>query len=154
MERPRVTLREMTEDEYRSYVDEVQATVVRELVASMSEDEARATAAGGIAQYLPRGVSTPHHTLVVAEDSEGAPVGNAWIGPDPHRADGSDSAWLYDINVRSHARRRGYGSAILAEVEAWVARDGKTRIGLNVVATNRAAVELYRKSGYAVSTMQ
>jgi ribosomal protein S18 acetylase RimI-like enzyme len=154
MERPRVTLREMTEDEYRSYVDEVQAAVVRELVATMSEDEARATAAGGIAQYLPQGVATPDHTLVIAEDAAGAPVGNAWVGPDPHRADGSDSAWLYDINVHPRARRSGYGSAILAEVEALVVRQGRTRLGLNVVGTNEAAIALYRKSGYAVSTMQ
>jgi ribosomal protein S18 acetylase RimI-like enzyme len=154
MERPRVTLREMTEDEYRSYVDEVQAAVVRELVATMPEEEARATAAGGIAQYLPQGIATPNHTLVIAEDSAGTSVGNAWIGPDPHRAEGSDSAWLYDINVHPQERRRGYGSAILAEVEALVARDGKARLGLNVVGTNGAAIELYRKSGYSVSTMQ
>jgi GNAT superfamily N-acetyltransferase len=154
MDRPRVTLREMTEDEYRSYVDDVQAAVVRELVATMSDEEARATAAGGIAQYLPQGVATPLHTLLIAEDAAGEPVGNAWVGPDPHRADGSDAAWLYDINVYPHARRNGYGSAILAEVEALVARAGKTRLGLNVVGTNLAAIALYRKSGYAVSTMQ
>jgi hypothetical protein len=53
MEPARVTLREMTVDEYQSYVEEVQAAVVRELVATMPEEEARATAAGGIAQYLP-----------------------------------------------------------------------------------------------------
>jgi ribosomal protein S18 acetylase RimI-like enzyme len=154
MERPRVTLREMTADEYSSYVDEVQTAVVRELVATMPEDEARATAAGGIAQYLPQGVATPRHTLVIAEDAAGTPVGNAWVGPDPHRADGSDTAWLYDINVYPRARSNGYGSAILAEVEALVVRDGKTRLGLNVVGTNEAAIALYRKSGYAVMTMQ
>ncbi len=154
MERPRVTLRGMTEDEYRCYVEELQARVVQELLATMPSDEARATAAAGVAQYLPQGVATPGHTLVIAEDAAGTPVGNAWIGPDPHRADGSDAAWLYDINVRPHARRYGYGSAILAEVEALVVRDGKTRIGLNVVGTNDAAIALYRKSGYAVSTMQ
>ena len=63
MEPPRVTLRRMSEDEYRSYVDEVQARVVRELLDTMPEEEARATAAGGIAQYLPQGLGTPRHTL-------------------------------------------------------------------------------------------
>jgi ribosomal protein S18 acetylase RimI-like enzyme len=154
MERPRVTLREMTAAEYRSYVEEVQAAVVRELLATMPEEEARATAAGGIAKYLPEGVATPHHTLLIAEDAAGAAVGNAWVGPDPHRAEGSDAAWLYDINVYPQARRRGYGSAILAEVEALVAREGKARLGLNVVGTNAAAIALYRKSGYAVTTQQ
>jgi hypothetical protein len=37
MDPPHVTLREMSEDEYDSYVVEVQAAVVRELVATMSE---------------------------------------------------------------------------------------------------------------------
>jgi ribosomal protein S18 acetylase RimI-like enzyme len=154
MEAPRVTLREMTADEYGSYAGEVQAAVVRELVATMPEDEARASAAGGIAQYLPQGVATPRHTLLIAEDAAGTPVGNAWVGPDPHRAEDSDAAWLYDINVYPQARRNGFGSAILAEVEALVVRDGRTRLGLNVVATNEAAIALYRKSGYAVLTMQ
>jgi GNAT superfamily N-acetyltransferase len=154
MERPPVTLRRMTDDEYRSWVAEVQARVVRELLGPMPEEEARATAAGGIALYLPQGVATPRHTLVTAEDAAGSPVGNAWVGPDPHRADGSDAAWLYDIDVHLHARRNGYGSAILAEVEALVVREGKTRLGLNVVGTNEAAIALYLKHGYAVSTMQ
>jgi ribosomal protein S18 acetylase RimI-like enzyme len=154
MEPPRVTLREMTVDEYQAYVEEVQAAVVRELVAAMPEEEARAKAAGGIAQYLPDGVATPHHTLVIAEDAAGNPVGNAWVGPDPHRAEGSDAAWLYDINVYPQARRNGYGSAILTEVEVMVRRDGKARLGLNVVATNEAAIALYRKNGYVVTTMQ
>jgi ribosomal protein S18 acetylase RimI-like enzyme len=154
MDQPRVTLRAMSADEYRSYVDQVQAAVVRELVATMTEEEARATAAGGIARYLPEGVATPHHTLVIAEDAAGTAVGNAWVGPDPHRAEGSDAAWLYDINVYPQARRSGYGSAILAAVEALVRRDGKSRLGLNVVGTNEAAIALYRKNGYAVMTMQ
>jgi ribosomal protein S18 acetylase RimI-like enzyme len=149
-----MTLREMTGDEYRSYVDEVQEAVVRELVGTMPEEEARARAAGGIAQYLPEGVATPLHTLVIVENAAGTPVGNAWVGPDPHRAEGADAAWLYDINVYPQARRSGYGSAILAEVEALVVRDGKTRLSLNVVGTNEAAIALYRKNGYAVTTMQ
>ena len=154
MDVPRVTLREMTEDEYGSFIAGVQDAVVRELVATMSEEEARATAAGGITQYLPQGLATPQHTLLIAEDAAGIPVGSVWVGPDPHRLDGTDAAWLYDINVYPRARRKGYGSAILAEVEALVVRDGKIRLGLNVVGANVAAIALYRKSGYAVSTMQ
>jgi ribosomal protein S18 acetylase RimI-like enzyme len=120
----------------------------------MPEQEARARAARGIAQHLPEGVATPHHSLLVAEDASGAPVGNAWVGPDPDRGISSDAAWLYDIHVRPHARRRGHGWAILAEVEALVARDGKARLGLNVVGGNAAAIELYRRSGYLVTSLQ
>jgi GNAT superfamily N-acetyltransferase len=154
MERSRVTLRPMTADEYRRYVDEVQAEVVRELSPTMSEEEARAHAARGVAQHLPEGVATTHHSLVIAEDAAGTPVGTAWVGPDPHRGEDSDGAWLYDINVYPHARRHGYGSAILAEVEALVARDGKARLGLNVFGGNEAAIALYRKNGYMVTTQQ
>lgn len=154
MERSAVTLRPMTADEYQAYVEQVTAEVVRELSAIMSGEEARARAVRGVAQHLPEGIATPHHSLLVAEDAEGAPVGNAWVGPDPDRGPSSDAAWLYDIHVHPHARRRGYGRAILAEVEALMACEGKARLGLNVIGGNAAAIELYRTSGYLVTSLQ
>ncbi|MEU6574297.1 GNAT family N-acetyltransferase [Streptomyces sp. NPDC046805] len=50
-------------------------------------------------------------------------------------------------------RRRGYGSAILSAAEELVARGGSTSLGLNVVGDNEAAVALYRRNGYDVSSM-
>jgi GNAT superfamily N-acetyltransferase len=45
------------------------------------------------------------------------------------------------------------GTAILAVVEELVAHEGMTALGLNVVGDNEAAIALYRRCGYAVSSM-
>jgi ribosomal protein S18 acetylase RimI-like enzyme len=60
---------------------------------------------------------------------------------------------LYDINVFAPFRRRGFGSGILAALEELVAREGMSALGLNVVGDNEAAIALYRRSGYEVSSM-
>ena len=88
----------MTADEYGTYVVQVQAEVVRELGATMSEEEARGHAASGVAHYLPYGIATPHHTLLVAENGSGVPVGQRLGRAGPFRGENSDGAWLYDIN--------------------------------------------------------
>ena len=154
MERSTVTLRPMTEAEYTAYVEQIRAQVTGELRAAMPEEEARATAAEGIARHLPEGLATPRHSLLVAEDASGRPVGNAWVGPDPNRGAAADAAWLYGIDVHPDARRRGYGAAILGEVEALVAREGGVRLGLNVFGGNEAALALYGRCGYAVTSLQ
>ncbi len=83
----------------------------------MAGELALARAREGAAQFLPDGLDTGRHHLVVAENRSGEVVGDTWIGPDPRRAaDTESSAWLYDLDVRAEFRRRGYGSAILAAV--------------------------------------
>ena len=153
MDQPHVTLRRMSAEEYATYVVGLEAEAGRQLSETMLEEEARAHARAGIEQYLPDRVDTKDHQLMIAEDEAGMPIGNAWIGPDPHHG-GPKAAWLYGIDVYPDARRKGYGSAILRAVEALVFRDGKNRLGLNVVGANEAAIALYQKNGYVVSTQQ
>jgi GNAT superfamily N-acetyltransferase len=120
----------------------------------MAEELAWERVRNGTAKFLPDGPDTDGHHLMAAENAEGEVVGNAWIGPDPNRVSGTaGSAWLYDINVFTPFRRRGYGTAILAAAETLVARTGKTALALNVVGGNDAAIALYRSSGYDVSSM-
>lgn len=71
--------------------------------------EARARAVQGTAQFLPDGLDTTRHHLLIAANAAGVPVGNAWVGPDPYRPSALDSAWLYDINVYPDADGRGTG---------------------------------------------
>lgn len=150
----RVTLRKMTADEYRRATEQREAESVRVLSRAMSEEAARERVRSGTARFLPDGVDTVGHHLVMAENEAGEAVGNAWIGPDPTQASGTASAaWLYDINVFASFRRHGYGSAILAAAEALIASDGKTALGLNVVGDNEAAIALYRSSGYEVTSL-
>ncbi|MEV7595881.1 GNAT family N-acetyltransferase [Kitasatospora sp. NPDC089797] len=149
-----VTLRRMTEAEYRSATEEREAETVAELARLMPEELARERAREGTARFLPKGLATAGHHLVVAENATGEAVGTAWIGPDPRAGAGaSTSAWLYHLRVRPGLRRRGYGAAILAAAERLVAEEGMTDLALNVFGGNEAAIALYRRSGYGVSSM-
>ena len=51
--------------------------------------------------------------------------------------------------VRTDMRRRGLGAALLQEAIARLTAQGATRISLNVVSANRAAIALYQKLGFA-----
>jgi len=154
MDAQKVTLRKMTPSECATATGHREAEAARELATFMPEELARERARQGTAQFLPDGLDTAGHHLVVAENGSGEAVGNAWIGPDPRQAVGTvDSAWLYDINVFAPFRRRGYGSAILAAAEEFVAREGRTSLALNVVGDNEVAVALYQRNGYEVSSM-
>lgn len=149
-----VTLRKMTPEEYDAATGHREAESVRALSEFMPEELARERVRQGTARFLPDGLDTAGHHLVVAQNGSGEVVGNAWIGPDPGRSSGTtSSAWLYDINVFAPFRRRGYGSAILAAAEELVAREGRTALGLNVVGSNEPAIAMYRRSGYEVSSM-
>ena len=148
------TLRKMTPAEYDATTEHRESESVRVLGKYMPEELARERVRRGTARFLPDGLDTAGHHLLVAENGSGEVVGNAWVGPDPSQVSGNtDSAWLYDINVFAPFRRRGYGSAILAAVEELIARDGRTALGLNVVGDNEAAIALYRRNGYEVSSM-
>ncbi|MFF0740318.1 GNAT family N-acetyltransferase [Streptomyces sp. NPDC004111] len=154
MDAQKVTLRKMTPAEYRAAAEHREEEAVRALVRFMSEELARERVRSGTAAFLPDGPDTAGHHLVTAHNGAGEAVGNAWIGPDPGQASGTDSsAWLYDLNVHEPYRRQGYGSAILAAAEELVVSEGRTALALDVVGSNEAAIALYRRSGYEVSSM-
>ncbi len=52
------------------------------------------------------------------------------------------------IGVRPSDRGRGIGRALMAAIEAWAGGAGIHRLELTVVATNRAAIALYRSCAY------
>ncbi|GAB2868032.1 GNAT family N-acetyltransferase [Lentzea nigeriaca] len=124
-------LRRMTAAGYRSAAEHREAESVRVLSRVMPEEVAWERDRSGASRFLPDGLDTAGHHLLTAEEESAEAVGTVRVGPDPGQASGS--AWRYDINALPAHRRRGYGSAILAAVEALIAREGKTALGLNVV---------------------
>lgn len=80
--------------------------------------------------------------LLVAEDREGNVLGYAalWIS-------GSE-AELGDLAVRSDARRRGVGRALLWEAMAAAARLGAAAVFLEVRTSNLPARRLYEAAGF------
>lgn len=71
-------------------------------------------------------------------------VGTIMAGYDGHRG------WLYSLAVASDARRRGIGTALMRNAEDALAKLGCPKINLQAVASNAAAVEVYKKLGYLV----
>ncbi len=61
-----------------------------------------------------------------------------------------DEFEVVDLAVRPEKRRRGVGSALLVELERRALQLEKRALFLEVRASNRAALELYRKTGFVV----
>jgi ribosomal protein S18 acetylase RimI-like enzyme len=79
-----------------------------------------------------------HYLLVDA----GRPVAAAAVQRDGRRA------WLKLISVAGQARGRHHGRRLLLGVMASEVRLGATRMGLDVLADNRAAIALYQGCGF------
>jgi len=149
-----VSLRDMRADEYEAYSAERDADYVASMSGTSSPGAARERARQGRAHFLPRGLATEGHHVLVAEDPAGEVVGMAWVGLSEPRTGDPDTAWLYDLRVLPAQRRRGYATAILGAVEELVRDAGARRLGLNVFGANRAAISLYEGGGYEVTTQQ
>jgi ribosomal protein S18 acetylase RimI-like enzyme len=52
------------------------------------------------------------------------------------------------VTTRADARRQGAAVEVLTTLESWAAQQGAETIGLQVVATNVAAVTLYQRLGF------
>jgi ribosomal protein S18 acetylase RimI-like enzyme len=64
------------------------------------------------------------------------------------RPDTGATASLLSMWVAPEARRRGVGTALLDAAIAWTRARGFTRLRLEVVDDNTAAVELYTRKGF------
>ena len=71
-------------------------------------------------------------------------VGTVMGGYDGHRG------WIYSLAVSPAARRAGIGAGLMRRVERQLAEKGCQKINLQVLATNSAAAEFYKKLGYTV----
>jgi ribosomal protein S18 acetylase RimI-like enzyme len=82
-----------------------------------------------------------------AHDAHGATVGWLWVKPSEVGLPAA-AAFLYQILVRPEFRRRGYGGAMLAALEQFLAAVGYAELRLNVWDTNVAVHRLYARAGY------
>lgn len=149
-----VILRGMQQDEYDAYLDEQIREYVESLAGTVGLDAARTKARKDRERFLPDGLATERHRLLVAENSAGDVVGYVWLGLEEPQTKSTETAWLYDIRVEPEYRRAGYGTAILAAVEEMARAAGAHRLGLNVFGQNAAAINLYQRNGYEVMTQQ
>jgi GNAT superfamily N-acetyltransferase len=154
MDAPKIQVRDMRPDEYEAYTAQRERDTAESLSPSMPYEQGLAEARQGTARFLPDGLATPGHRLLAAENADGDVVGHAWLGLADPRTGSPESAWLYDIRVGEAHRRRGYGDAMLAEIERIAREAGARTLGLNVFGRNRTAIALYTARGYDVTTQQ
>ena len=149
---PRVILEPMTEAQFIGFMEATFPSYVAERAAAdhvsleMAEQYARAQ----LARLLPDSRRTVgHRFLRVLSRDTGDGVGDVWFWIDDENRQG----FLYSVVIRLEQRRRGFASAALTVVEEMVRAAGCISLGLNVFATNDAAIALYRKLGFcAVSS--
>ncbi len=73
----------------------------------------------------------------------GRVVATAMAGFDGHRG------WVYYMATARRARRRGFGSRLLAEVESRLRARGCTKLNLQVRGGNEEVAGFYERQGFA-----
>jgi ribosomal protein S18 acetylase RimI-like enzyme len=147
-----VELRPMTPEEYDRWrgpavIDYAQAWVDSGI---LTPDEAKKRADKQFAELLPDGLETAHHAFFTPMDGD-QPVGVLWVHFDDS---GEQRAFIYDIEVSEHLRRRGYGRAIIEALVDEARGRGARSIGLNVFGSNPGAKALYDQMGFEVTSTQ
>lgn len=148
-----ISLRSMTADEFTAYRRVFIEEYARDLSANHGYDIERGTrnAVASIDGYLPHGMATPNSQLYCIEADEresnrARPVaGYVWIGCK------DEAAFIYDFYILPAWRRQGLGFGALARLDALLADQGVTELGLRVAADNPAAQALYDKFGFKVT---
>lgn len=104
-----------------------------------------------VTDYLSR--ETPVWWVDVAGGSQsaissGEPIGCLWVGNVIDQVGGSRHAHIFLVYVKPPHRRRGIGSALVAQAESWARQRGDRLISLQVFLANQNALNLYQHHGY------
>ena len=90
--------------------------------------------------------------LLIEDENE--PVGYAWIelknyAENPFKL-ARKFVYVHQISISSHVRSNGYGTILMAEIEAIARENGITTIELDYWVNNEGAKRFYEKQDYAV----
>ena len=119
-----------------------------------SEQEAMAKALHDTDTLLSSGVQTPGHHIVhiVTQAEDARRVGYLWWFVADK--EGARRAFIFDIEIDTPFRRRGYARAALGVLESWARREELASVSLHVFASNTGAIALYESLGYVMTTQQ
>jgi ribosomal protein S18 acetylase RimI-like enzyme len=90
---------------------------------------------------LRRAVAGPASIVLAGSEGETL-LATAMVGYDGHRG------WVYYLAVRSDARGRGHGRAMMRACEAWLAEREVPKLNVMVRAENETARAFYAALGY------
>lgn len=149
----RVTLRPMTGAEFGDWRKHSVESFAQDLARARRRpiEAARVRAAAEFEELLPDGLETVGAWLFVVLDDADVSIGTLWLGRHPER---SDLAFVYELEIKESARRRGYGRAAMLAAEHVARSAGMSEIGLNVFGFNDPARGLYDSIGYRVVATQ
>jgi ribosomal protein S18 acetylase RimI-like enzyme len=108
----------------------------------------------GFAAMLVRALISQDHraAVLIAQTRDETPLGFIALKV-VDSIDGGERAHVADLAVAEIARRSGVGSALMGAGEAWARERGFDLLGLDVWATNDAALAFYRRLGYSVDSL-
>ena len=99
------------------------------------------------AALLPQGRQTLGQFFVRLQDADsGEEVGTLWWA-EAQKA-GVLEAYVYNVEIEEHARRRGYAQAAFLELERVVRERGVHHVSLHVFGHNHGARRLYEALGF------
>ncbi|MEE1794162.1 GNAT family N-acetyltransferase [Streptomyces sp. BE308] len=145
-----LTGRPMSAEEYARWdVSSMKAYAQDWIDRGVPEEQARHKAETDQARNLPDGLATDgmHFHVLVHEDEV---VGHVWVARRETRP-GETVGYVYDVEVRTGHRGKGYGRALMRLAEDITREAGFDRLGLHVFAANTPALRLYESLGYTTT---
>lgn len=149
-----VRLEKMAAEDFDTYIEKLTANYAKDNVRSgrWTREEALEKSVSQINSLLPEGIETQNHVFFsIVDEGTGDAVGYIWLHVVP--GEGPKKAFIYDLIIFEKFRKRGYGRAALVALEEYAKEKGIASISLHVFAHNAAALSLYRKMGYEVTSM-
>jgi len=149
-----VRLEKMAAEDFDTYIEKLTANYAKDNVRSgrWTREEALEKSVSQINSLLPEGIETQNHVFFsIVDEGTGDVVGYIWLHVVP--GEGPKKAFIYDLIIFEKFRKRGYGRAALVALEEYAKEKGIASISLHVFAHNAAALSLYRKMGYEVTSM-
>jgi ribosomal protein S18 acetylase RimI-like enzyme len=101
---------------------------------------------------LPDGRAAPRSWIYSIVNERAEKVGVIWYKPLSDAAD-NRTAYIYDLIVFEPFRRQGYAAQAMRRLEDFARQEGFVSMALNVFGHNQGAIDLYRKLGYSVTSM-
>jgi ribosomal protein S18 acetylase RimI-like enzyme len=151
-----VQLAACDDDEYREFSSRQIVEYARQLARAgeVSGEESLATARQRLAELTADRLRSHGHEFFTARAAQDdTRVGWVWLSPPPSflGAGHERTCWLSQLTVEESQRRRGWGRAILNELERHARNRGHHAIWLRVFDWNVAAQSVYLAQGYGLA---